>query len=93
MGHFFSASWVYVISRGGVMTETDAFVTRLVTTYSGQLNERVAFMPSCENISDACFLDTHHPLSPGMTLPTCSPSACKRSSKRTGITCCKKSVC
>jgi len=33
------------------MTEIDAFVTRLVTTYSEQLNERVAFMPSCEDIS------------------------------------------
>lgn len=45
MGHFFSASWVYAISRAGVMTEIDAFVMRSVTTYSGQLNERVAFMP------------------------------------------------
>src|SRR6266852_215722 len=36
-----------MISHPEVMTETDVFVMRSVTSFSGQLNKRVAFTPSC----------------------------------------------
>ena len=49
MGYFFSASLACVISHPEVTTETDVSVMRSATTFSGQPNERVAFMLSCEH--------------------------------------------
>ena len=47
MEYFYNVSLACVISHPEVMTETDVFAMRLATSFSGQLNERVVFMPSC----------------------------------------------
>jgi hypothetical protein len=47
MGYFYNDFLACVISHPEVMTEIGVFAMRSAIWFSGQLNERVAFMPSC----------------------------------------------